>query len=126
LKLANIHEFDMLMCNYKYVRMLLIDDFGKGSTTAADINCVFEIIVEKCLASRRLKGLISQAKDEYDYVLIDAPPVVVVTDAALLSSICDGVVLVIGSGETIEEAAVKARDLLLNVKANIIGVVLNK
>jgi len=78
------------------------------------------------LGSNRMKSILDELKNDYDYVLIDAPPVVIVTDAALLASICDGVILIIGSGEAVIEAAVKARDLLVNVKANIIGTVLNK
>lgn len=78
------------------------------------------------LGSNRMKSLLDEFKNDYDYVLIDAPPVVVVTDGALLASICDGTILVIGCGEVIVEGAVKARDLLVNVKANIIGTVLNK
>jgi capsular exopolysaccharide synthesis family protein len=78
------------------------------------------------LGSNRMKALLEQLKKNYDYVLIDAPPVVVVTDAALLASQCDGAILVVSSGETITEGAVRAKELLTNVNANIIGVVLNK
>lgn len=78
------------------------------------------------LGSDRMKSFLNEVKEDYDYILVDSPPVVVVTDAALLSSICDGVILVLGSGEVIIEGAIKAKDLLVNVKANIIGTVLNK
>lgn len=78
------------------------------------------------LGSQKMKDFLDALKKDYDYVLVDAPPVVVVTDGALLASICDGTILVIGSGEAVVEGVVKARDLLLNVKANIIGTVLNK
>jgi capsular exopolysaccharide synthesis family protein len=78
------------------------------------------------LGSGRMKNLLGEFKKDYDYVLIDAPPVVIVTDAALLASVCDGVILVVGSGEAIIEGAVKAKELLVNVKANLIGTVLNK
>ena len=65
-------------------------------------------------------------KADYDYVLIDTPPIVVVTDAALLASVCDGAILVVSSGEVVVDAAVKAKELLEGAKANTIGVVLNK
>jgi capsular exopolysaccharide family len=78
------------------------------------------------LGSSRMKALLEQLKKDYDYVLIDAPPVVVVTDAALLASECDGAILVVSSGETIIDGAVRAKELLTNVNAKIIGVVLNK
>lgn len=78
------------------------------------------------LGSERMRNFLNNLKNDYDYVLVDAPPVVVVTDAALLASMCDGTILVIGSGEAIIEGAVKAAELLKNAKANIIGTVLNK
>lgn len=80
----------------------------------------------KILGSSRMKTILDEVRNDYDYVLIDAPPVVVVTDAALIASVCDGTILVVGSGEAIIDGAVKAKELLINVKANIMGVVLNK
>lgn len=78
------------------------------------------------LGSERMKNLILDLKRDYDYILVDTPPVVVVTDAALISCICDGTILVIGSGEALIDAAVKAKELLQSANANIIGAVLNK
>jgi capsular exopolysaccharide synthesis family protein len=78
------------------------------------------------LGSEKMKHLLAEFSKDYDYVLIDAPPVVVVTDAALLASICDGTILVLGSGEVIIDGAIKAKELLSGAKANIIGTVLNK
>lgn len=78
------------------------------------------------LGSSRMKKVLEELRNDYDYVLVDAPPIVVVTDAALLASMCDGTILVIASGEAIIEGAIKAKELLVNVKANIIGTVLNK
>lgn len=78
------------------------------------------------LGSAKIKTMLDEFKKDYDYILIDAPPIVLVTDAALLGSICDGTILVIGSGEAPIEGVVKAKDLLLNVKANLIGTILNK
>ena len=59
-------------------------------------------------------------------VLFDSPPVCLVTDAAVLSTIVDGVILVCASGQTTIENAKSAKVLLNNVNANILGVVLNK
>lgn len=78
------------------------------------------------LGSERMKNLMQELKNDYDYILVDTPPVVVVTDAALLASICDGTILVIGSGQAVIDGEVKAKELLQSAKANIIGVVLNK
>jgi cellulose biosynthesis protein BcsQ len=64
--------------------------------------------------------------EEFDYIIFDTPPVGVVTDAAQLASFMDGVILVLESGSIEIEAAQRAKALLSNVKANILGVVLNK
>jgi len=78
------------------------------------------------LGSMKMKNILNGFKEDYNYILIDAPPVVVVTDGALLASVCDGTILVISSGETLIDGVIKAKELLENVKANIIGTVLNK
>jgi len=78
------------------------------------------------LASRKLASLIERLKSQYDYVLIDAPPILTVADAMSISRRVAGVVLVFQSGKTHTEAARRSRDLLKNINANILGVVLNK
>ncbi|MFD1359112.1 CpsD/CapB family tyrosine-protein kinase [Fictibacillus halophilus] len=75
--------------------------------------------------SKSMDNLIEEAQGFYDYILFDTPPVLAVTDGQLLSSKVDGVILVVSSGKTEVEAAVKARDLLLHAKAKVIGTVLN-
>ncbi len=78
------------------------------------------------LGSQKMKDFITSLKEQFDMILIDAPPVGSVTDAAVLSTYIDGVILVIASGQTTIEAAKRARDVLQQVKANVLGVVLNK
>ena len=77
------------------------------------------------LGSRRMTELIDQLKEEADFVLFDSPPIVAVTDAAVLATKMDGVLLVIKAGTTKRELAKKAKDLLERVNANLLGVVLN-
>ncbi|WP_027308873.1 CpsD/CapB family tyrosine-protein kinase [Caloramator sp. ALD01] len=78
------------------------------------------------VASNKLKNFINEMKNHFDYILLDSPPVIAVTDAQILSSFLDGVILVVSSGEAEKELVKKAKDLLDKVNANIIGVVLNK
>ncbi len=78
------------------------------------------------LGSQKMKILLNEVKDEYDMVLFDSPPVCLVTDAAVLSTIVDGVILVCASRQTTIENAKSAKALLNKVNANILGVVLNK
>lgn len=77
------------------------------------------------LGSKGMTTLLEQAKDQYDVIILDTPPVLAVTDAQVLSNLADGVVLVVSSGKTEIDAAKKARELLDSAKARILGVVLN-
>jgi non-specific protein-tyrosine kinase len=77
------------------------------------------------LSSQRMTELLEMLRGKVDYVLIDTPPIIAVTDAAVLASRVDGVLLVVNAGKTKRELAIKARDMLKQVNANVIGVVLN-
>jgi capsular exopolysaccharide synthesis family protein len=78
------------------------------------------------MASRRMKKFLQEAANEYDFIILDTPPVIAVTDAQILSTMVEGVLMVISSSVTSIEACKKAKSLLKAVNANIIGVVLNK
>ena len=78
------------------------------------------------LGSERMKNLLQRAKEQYDYVLIDTPPVMPVTDALIVSRFVDGMILVIASAEVKVEMARDVKNQLVNAGANILGVVLNK
>ena len=77
------------------------------------------------LASQRMAELLETLRADAEYVLIDAPPIIAVADAAILAPRVDGVILVVNAGKTRRDLAVKARDMLRQVNANILGVVLN-
>jgi capsular exopolysaccharide synthesis family protein len=77
------------------------------------------------LESQQLAALIAAAKERYDFVLFDSPPLMAVTDAAILASWVDGVVLVV-KGEAIpRELLRQAMAMLADVKATVVGGVLN-
>jgi len=77
------------------------------------------------LGSRKMEQIIAALKARADVVLFDAPPVVAVTDAAVLGTKVDGVLLVVCAGRTRREHAQRARELLERVHVRIIGAVLN-
>jgi non-specific protein-tyrosine kinase len=77
------------------------------------------------LGSKRMEAVIERIQNDADIVLFDTPPVTAVTDAAVLATRLDGVLLVLKAGKTRRDRAREARRLLEKVKANIIGVVLN-
>jgi capsular exopolysaccharide synthesis family protein len=76
------------------------------------------------LSSKRMGQVIEALKAEADMVLLAAPPVLDATDAAILATKVDGVVLVITSGETKREQAQAAMEQLQRLKANLVGAVL--
>src|ERR671932_2656048 len=77
------------------------------------------------LGSRRMEEIIAALLTRAEMLLFDTPPIIAVTDAAVLSSKVDGVLLVIGAGKTKREHARKAKALLDKVNARLIGTVLN-
>lgn len=62
----------------------------------------------------------------YDIILIDSPPVVALADTQILSQVSDGVVMVLSIGKTKKKICKKAFQMLNNVNANIIGIVVNE
>lgn len=78
------------------------------------------------LSSKKMKLFLDEAKTTFNYIILDAPPVIAVTDAQILSTMTDGVLLVIAAGQAEITEAQKAKELLEHVNANILGVVLNK
>lgn len=73
-----------------------------------------------------MKRLIEEVSEQFDVVLIDTPPIIAVTDAAILAQEVDGVILVLASGEVNKEYAQLAKEQLDKVGAKILGAVLNK
>lgn len=78
------------------------------------------------LGSAKMNQFIEKASSVYDIIIFDSPPVNTVADASILSSIADGVILVIEAGVTAREAAILAKEQLEKINARILGVVLNK
>nr|WP_156779689.1 CpsD/CapB family tyrosine-protein kinase [Desulforamulus reducens] len=77
------------------------------------------------LGSQRMTALLTSFREHADIIIIDSPPIIAVTDAALLAPQADGVVLVVASGQAKIETAQKAKQMLLNGKAKILGTILN-
>lgn len=77
------------------------------------------------VGSRRMQEIIAALSERADVVLFDAPPIIAVTDAAVLATRVDGVLLVIKAGGTKRDHAQKAKALLEKVNAHLVGAVLN-
>ncbi len=77
------------------------------------------------LLSTRFENLISMLRDKYEWIIIDSPPVLAVTDSATLSRFVDGVVLVVRMNGRSRMAAIRATETLRSLGATLIGVVAN-
>jgi polysaccharide biosynthesis transport protein len=77
------------------------------------------------LASTNMRDVLAQLREQYDHIVIDTPPSLSVTDAVVLSPRADAVVLVIRSGQTTKTALRRSRDILTQVNAKVVGVLLN-
>jgi len=77
------------------------------------------------LGSEKMGRLLDRLEKEWDMVLLDSPPIVAVTDAAMVSSELDGLMLVVKAGETDKGSLRRAMDALNQVRAPLVGVVLN-
>ena len=77
------------------------------------------------LGSSNLEDLLKELKGKTDLVLIDCPPVFAASDASILASKVDGVLLVLRAGYSESKAAREAVEALRQAKANLVGIVLN-
>jgi polysaccharide biosynthesis transport protein len=77
------------------------------------------------ISSERMKTMILKLTAHYDHVIIDSPPVMNVTDPVILSTMVDGVILVVRAGKSTRDVLRRARQELSSVGAKIFGVVLN-
>jgi Mrp family chromosome partitioning ATPase len=73
-----------------------------------------------------MKVFLDEVKEIYDYIILDSPPLISVADAQAIAPFIDGVLLVISSEETEVTEAKKSIEILKYIKANILGIVLNK
>jgi polysaccharide biosynthesis transport protein len=78
------------------------------------------------LASQEMAALLEKVAARFEFVIIDSPPVLAVTDAAILSGLVDGVLLVTASGTTSRGGLVRARKILEASGAKILGTAMNK
>ena len=78
------------------------------------------------VGSSKMHQVVTQLQQIYDYIVIDSPPVMPVSDALLLSTIVDGVLLVTNASRTPKQQVRAARARLEYARAKIFGTVLNK
>jgi len=77
------------------------------------------------LTSARLVQLLDMLKEKYDFVIVDSPPLLAVTDPSVVASRVDGVLLVIRLSKNARHAALRAAEMLRSLGAEILGTVVN-
>ena len=116
-----------------------LTDVLKGSKTYAE--CVKKTKIEnlhvlttgtmppnpsELLNSNKMRSFVEELKSHYDYIFIDTPPIAIVTDASVVSTYADGVIMVVGAKEVDVDMAKIAKERLDKVNANILGAIMNK
>ena len=77
------------------------------------------------LAGSRMENLLKLAREKFDMVLVDLPPINVVTDAGVISASVDGYVFVVRAGVDDNRSVLSALETLRQMNANVLGTVLN-
>jgi len=77
------------------------------------------------ISSEKMKRMLKELAAHYDHILIDSPPLMNVTDPVILSTLVDGVILVVHGGKSNKHIIQRTRRELMTVGAKIFGVVLN-
>lgn len=78
------------------------------------------------LGSEQFRRLLAIFENHFDHVIVDSPPIAAFTDGVLVASVVDGVLLVVHSGKSARGVAKRTRQILADVGARVIGVVLNR
>ncbi|GAB2026077.1 CpsD/CapB family tyrosine-protein kinase [Lactovum odontotermitis] len=110
-------------------QQLAFNEVAKGTLMAENLTLITSGPIppnpSELLGSMSMQRFIESARSVFDIVLIDTPPVVAVTDAVILSSQVDGVVMVARAHQTKKEGLIKAKKLFEQVQANVLGVILH-
>jgi len=106
------------------------DKFYKGHENVPNLSIVTSGSIppnpSELLGSEKMGQLLETFQEGHDYLILDAPPVMAVTDAVIMSKFVDGVLLVTKPGVSKAGAVEQSAEQLRRVKANLLGVVLNE
>lgn len=113
--LTGAHTLDEVLIQYEGVPNLWVLPAGPRPPDPAEL-------LSSQMMTATLEGLLKR----FTQIVIDSPPVLLVTDGVVLSNLVDGVILVVASGVTARGALARARRVLDNAGARLLGIVLNK
>ncbi len=99
-------------------------------TNVKGLTIIFSLVTppnpSEILSSKRMEELLQAARESFDYVIVDTPPLGMVVDAAVIAQYCDGAMILISSGEVSYRAAQDVEHKLRNTGCPVLGVILNK
>jgi capsular exopolysaccharide synthesis family protein len=77
------------------------------------------------LGSEKMKNMLNKLSDKYDYILIDSPPMLAVTDADIINTIVDGTIIIVRANSTSHDMLLTSIQKMNILKANLLGIILN-
>jgi capsular exopolysaccharide synthesis family protein len=113
--LTGAHSLDDVLIQYEPVPNLWVLPAGPRPPDPAEL-----------LSSHMMEGTLKDLMKRFVHIVIDSPPLLLVTDAVVLSAMVDGVILVVASGTTARGALARAHRILENAGSRVLGMVLNK
>lgn len=113
--LTGAHSLEEALCQLEALPNLWVLPAGPHPPNPAEL-----------LSSPSMEELLQRLRQQFDHLVLDSPPLLMVTDATILSTIVDGVVLVVENGVTPRGALTRAHRILGSAGGKILGVVLNK
>lgn len=133
LRRPNIHKVFGMPNAIGLINVLMRESELDRSIKYTKVEGVFVLVAgpvppnpSEMLESKRMDEIINVARENFDIILLDSPPVLPVTDALIISKYTEGTIVVIALEETQKEALKKTVESLENIGANIIGTVVNK
>jgi len=113
--LTGAHSLDEVLVQYERVPNLWVLPAGPRPPDPAEL-----------LSSHMMEATLKDFMKRFSQIVIDSPPLLLVTDAVVLSAMVDGVILVVASGTTARGALTRAHRILENAGSRVLGMVLNK
>jgi capsular exopolysaccharide synthesis family protein len=133
LRLPTQHELFALTLDHGLTRMLSSYQEGEELMLGDEVMPGLTVIgsgppppnPSEFISSRRFRKFIKSAGNAYDTIIVDTPPVGIVSDAAILSTIVDGTIIVLDSHKGHRKQSIRAKRILEKVNANLLGIVVN-
>ncbi len=132
LRKPSIHE-NFLLSNEKGLTDILVGKSDLKSVTKKIEDSLFLITAgtiptnpAEILGSKEMEDLIKELSINFDYIILDTPPILPVSDTLLLASKADATLIVVNARKTKEKMVKESYERLVEVKANVIGTILNE